>query len=334
MINNRVGKKVLILLAAALLCAPSFAASPLPADGRGASRTHADGPSRLARGNNTPTRQVRHSGGHHGGRHYGHSGYRYGRGYGFGGYYGSYYRGYGYYGFPYGVGIFGMPYFYYNNNAYSTPNTAPVDLNVKPKNAKVYVNGQLVGKARRFDGFPDYLWLPEGNHEIILYMEGYETVVKDVEITAGVRLKADLKMVAGKATPVEELSQARQKQSDERERLYKTYSKSRVMAGNSVKAQPHTPHQPHSPAGAEAPASDSATVYLTVSPLDAVLYMDGRFLGKADELTSRGGSLTVADGPHEIVAVRPGFNSQKTTFDAIAGKKLNLAISLEQTEEE
>jgi hypothetical protein len=58
-------------------------------------------------------------------------------------------------------------------------------LNVKPRNAEVYVDGGLVGKANQFQGLFHKIRLDEGVHRIELRAPGYEPLVVNVRIQAG-----------------------------------------------------------------------------------------------------------------------------------------------------
>lgn len=56
-------------------------------------------------------------------------------------------------------------------------------LKVKPRNAKVYVDGYYVGLVDEFDGAFQKLTLNGGRHKVELRAEGYETTEFDVLIT-------------------------------------------------------------------------------------------------------------------------------------------------------
>jgi PEGA domain len=122
--------------------------------------------------------------------------YYYG-GYGFGFYdYGFYgYPFFSPYGFGYGVpyGYFdpyaGDPYDYgggygaYSGRVYGGHDQGSLKLKVKPRNAKVYVDGYYVGLVDEFDGAFQKLTLNGGRHKVELRAEGYETTEFDVLIT-------------------------------------------------------------------------------------------------------------------------------------------------------
>jgi len=133
-----------------------------------------------------------------------------------GGYYGRYYDpfysyyGYGLYGSYYypGFGLgygYGMPLFYdpwydpyggyggghgyagggggyYSGTQYASVDQGKVRLKVKPRNAKVYVDGYFVGDVDQFDGMFQKLSLNGGRHHVEIKADGYETAEFDVMI--------------------------------------------------------------------------------------------------------------------------------------------------------
>lgn len=84
-------------------------------------------------------------------------------------------------------------------------NLGAIDINVKPKRTRVYLNGNYIGMTGDFDGFPDYLWLEEGTHELAFYHEGYLTAVQEIAIRAGAVMNVKLRLVPGRSVPPEEL---------------------------------------------------------------------------------------------------------------------------------
>ena len=124
---------------------------------------------------------------HHYRHGYGH-GY-YGHGYGYGGY-GRYgYGGYGRYGYGgygrYGYGGYGS--YGYGANRYS--NQGAVRIEVNPKDSRdeieVYVDEGYVGVVDDFDGAFQRLYLPAGEHEIEVRLDGYRTFRQHVFVSPG-----------------------------------------------------------------------------------------------------------------------------------------------------
>jgi hypothetical protein len=135
--------------------------------------------------------------------------------YGAGGYHGRYYPyydpfygygypGYGYnsYYYPYGFGMgyglysglgwspyygdpFGDPYGYGGgsySSSYGRGEQGNLKLKVKPRSAKVYVDGYFVGYVDQFDGSFQKLALNTGRHKVEVKADGFETAEFDVLI--------------------------------------------------------------------------------------------------------------------------------------------------------
>lgn len=101
--------------------------------------------------------------------------------------------------YPYGYGSFGLGYFYYdpytwypydNYNyrfqgyGYGYP-TGEIRLQVRPRQAEVYVDGYYAGQVDEFDGFVQALRLEEGPYTIELVAPGYEPLQFNVRIQPG-----------------------------------------------------------------------------------------------------------------------------------------------------
>ncbi len=100
--------------------------------------------------------------------------YGYGHGYGYGGY------GYGY--GPYGYSGYG-PY------AYGYSNDGAVRIEVNPKDSReeirVYVDEGQAGVVNDFDGVFQRLYLSQGQHDVELRLEGYETMQMSIFVSLG-----------------------------------------------------------------------------------------------------------------------------------------------------
>ncbi len=140
--------------------------------------------------------------GHHG---YGHRGYYGHHGYGHRGYYAqhAYYGhpGYGHHYYPRFYGYSGHP-----QGGVASVHLGALDLNVKPKNTQVYLNGKYIGVTDNFDGVPRALWLKEGTYEIIFYLDGYATVVREFTIHPGVIIDVKQRLSPGASVPPGELT--------------------------------------------------------------------------------------------------------------------------------
>ena len=111
----------------------------------------------------------------------------------------------GYYG---DYGHYSSPRFYDQSGQLQRPvgyveDLGALDLNVRPKNTQVYLNGDYIGVTGEFDGSPDHLWLEEGTYELIFHNE--VTVVREFEIHAGAVIDVKLRLVPGQSVPPQDL---------------------------------------------------------------------------------------------------------------------------------
>ncbi len=92
--------------------------------------------------------------------------------------YDPWYSSYGYGGYGYGGGGG-----YTGGVQYGSADSGHVRLKVKPRHAKVYVDGYFVGEVDQFDGAFQKLALNGGRHKVEIKADGYETAEFDVLIT-------------------------------------------------------------------------------------------------------------------------------------------------------
>jgi hypothetical protein len=117
-------------------------------------------------------------------------------------YYTIYPPPYYYYPYSYGYGPGGRGYFYFDlhyNSHIWYPHTAvrydtygtygyPIGelrLQVRPREAQVFVDGSYAGTVDEFDGTFQSLRLEEGDYQIEIVLEGFEPLTFDVRITPG-----------------------------------------------------------------------------------------------------------------------------------------------------
>jgi hypothetical protein len=124
-------------------------------------------------------------------------------------FYTSYPRSYYYRPYAFGYGPAGRGYFYfdlyynsyiwhprtvirydyYDNyyGSYGYP-TGELRLQVRPRDAQVFIDGYFAGTVDQFDGMFQSLRLEEGSYEVEIVQPGYEPLVFDVRIVPGERV--------------------------------------------------------------------------------------------------------------------------------------------------
>ncbi len=245
---------------------------------------------------------------HNIGLHFGYGGW-----YGWGGYYGGYYYPYYYHPFYWGV-----PY-YVPRRAYQQDRLGAFDLNVRPKKAEVYLDGQFVGTAGQFDGFPDHLWLEQGSYELIFYRPGLGTERRVLSIYPGVVVDVRLRMQPGESVDPGELSSVDRSEGAIAE----------VRSAYERQARQEAPRAPAPEASAELDTRAApGRVRLSIVPADASVYLDGRLLGSGDELRKLHAGLVVEAGSHLIEVVRPGYDTVRREFSVEGGDEVELEVLL------
>ncbi len=258
--------------------------------------------------------------GRHRGSRGGHYYHNIGLHFGYGGYYG-WSRGYGYY-YPYYYHPFywGVPY-YVPRRASVQYRLGAFDLNVRPKKAEVYLDGQYIGRAGQYDGFPEHLWLEQGSYELIFYRPGLATERRVLSIYPGVVVDVRLRLVPGESIAPSELS------------TVDGPAGAMAEVGSAYERQareaPPAARSAAPPASAELDTRAApGRLRLSVLPADASVYLDGRLLGSGDDLGRLHAGLVVEAGSHLIEVVRPGYATERREFAVGEGDEVELEVLL------
>lgn len=263
----------------------------------------------------------RHPSGHHrGGRsHWRHDCHGpwlwFGLGYGYGGYWRGYY-GYG---------------------EYDTNGDAILDLDVDPEDAEVWLDGQLVGTADEFDGFPEYLYVTPGWHRLAFRLSGYESWEGTLTLEAGAYYKFEnrLRATRGEGREPAESPALRpdsgsgavreRLESDDVDEERPLRRPSRTLSRDF--AAPAQSAKDRSSGGAG--PSAKALLRIRVSPDDAQVWLDGLPI----ETSGRDEGIETAPGRHELVVMKRGYETAISTIDVKGTENDDFRIDLEAVEE-
>jgi hypothetical protein len=241
----------------------------------------------------------------------------------YGGWYPFYAGWYPYYG-PYAYPPY--PGYYYGNN------WASARLEVKPRNAQVYIDGYYVGVVDQFDGVFQRLDLPTGEHELSIYLPGHRTYSQRTLFRpgAGYHFKAILEPLPAGAPeePAPKPSPEARRGGDPSRDLEGYPDESRDPRDRRDPRDPRrTVPIPDRQGDRRAPESrDFGTLNLRVQPIDAVVIIDGERWDSPE-----GGSrlvLQLAGGSHRLEVRKDGFRTYTSTFQIRPGETQALNISL------
>jgi len=230
-----------------------------------------------------------------------------------------------FYGFAgqWGYPIYPPPYYGYPVGA---PDSS-VRLEVKPKQAEVFVDGYYAGIVDDFDGTFQRLRVTPGQHEIELYLDGYRTVRQKVYLPVNDSFKIK-------------------------------YTMERLTAGEQPEARPQPPNPPPAPGGSPnypppgyvgrqpgrmpppppqqqppppenaggAQASAYGTLSVRVQPGDAEVSIDGQPWRGADGRDRL--VVDIAEGSHTVEIRKAGYRTYVTQVDIRHGQTTPINVSL------
>jgi hypothetical protein len=208
-----------------------------------------------------------------------------------------------YFGFYYGP-YYG-PFYPYPGPSFAPPrySASAIRTRVKPVETEVYVNGYFAGLVDDFDGVFQRLYVPAGEHEIELYLEGYETFRQRLYLTPG----------------------------DSRDLVHQM----RLLAPGDVSAPtdgvrtvPQEWTEGAVPAEGEPPASPFGILALQVEPADARILVDGEVwltMNDRPELI-----VHLEEGPHRLEVEKDGYQTFRTEIALTPGAMTRLNIKLSQ----
>jgi hypothetical protein len=274
-------------------------------------------------------------------------------GWGFGGYW--------YDPFWYGYGPYYRPYYGGYGYGYRTSgNWAIVDTDVSPESARVYLDGEYIGTADDFDGYPDYLYLRRGHYRLEFRLEGYQPRTIDVDARPGAKIDIDDKLVRIPGAPKYGSYDTPEPRGGVRRFWGKRQNVSVEVTGEDDEVYADGRHFRERP-GERADSDDSyveerdredrdtdadreepprrewrrrgatqagdTRLMLDVQPSDASIYLDDRFIGTPAELNA---GVAVAPGRHTLVVSRPGYRDRRMEVDVSRGETEKVEIRLER----
>ncbi len=268
-----------------------------------------------------------------------------------------------YYGYGWGGwdGYY-APYSSYGYDRARRDEQGALDLDLSPADTQVYLDGQYVGTVDDFDGWPQYLWLDPGTYDLVFFRDGYKTLARQVTIYRGLVIDWTDRMEKGPSIRPEDLQtkthdrrDARLRQDREMQDRADLYDRDRDAYDRGRdgdrggydgdhrrdgdwrdRADRDRDPRRHDADGdrddadrdrAPADGRHQGRLRLEVTPDDASVYLDGRFVGTAEEV-AQGGGLTVGAGDHTLSIVRPGRHSEERHFHAKSGEDTTLSIDL------
>ena len=201
-----------------------------------------------------------------------------------------------------------------------------IRLDVEPQDAEVYVDGYYAGVVDEFDGVFQRLRVTPGQHEIVIYRDGYRSIRQQVFANPNGSRKISRKM--------ERLA------ADEPNDPKPVPAKPPPAPPEPPGTQPFPPRgQPERPAGVPTPppprgsgptrpalAGTMGSVIIRVQPQDAEIVIDGErwTLGADDERLV----VQLPSGRHHLDVRKPGYRSVTLDVEVGQGETVPVNVSL------
>jgi hypothetical protein len=201
--------------------------------------------------------------------------------------------------------------------------TASVRLEVTPNTAEVYVDGYRAGTVDDFDGFFQRLRVRPGEHELVLYLDGYRTVRQNLYLNFRADQKIRYTMVP--LPPGEQAEPRPQPMEVAPEELdvqpAPPAPRPRGVPGRGPGQGGLPPPQP----GA-IPDSQYGSISIRVQPADAEVLIDGeRWSAPAGQERL---VVQLSGGRHHVEIRKDGYDSYAGDVDVRAGDTVPLNVSL------
>jgi hypothetical protein len=202
-----------------------------------------------------------------------------------------------------------------------------VRVEVKPKNAMVYVDGYYAGQVDDFDGAFQRLHVSPGSHDIVIYLQGYRSLHEKLYVGPNTTRKISARLEplpAGQPNdpvpvppePPDEVNGARPP----------------MTRGGPGRYPPPPPFRgrgdgrpPAPPAGE--PSATSGSIVIHVQPVADEILVDGTHW---DAPTTTDQRLVIQVGPgHHVIEVRKsGYRTARTEVDVRPGDSVPINVSL------
>jgi hypothetical protein len=216
--------------------------------------------------------------------------------------------------YAYQWGPYGYPYPPYGYGYYRDALTTSLKLEITPREAEVYVDGYFAGHVDDFDGIFQRLRLRPGEHELVIYLEGYRTIREPIYLSSGADRtirRAMAPLTSG------ETSEPPPPPADREE----------LPSGPDEALPPGSYVAPGGPeSGQTVGRARFGTLSLRIQPADAEVFIDGQRWetpAAEDRIT-----VQLAEGRHRLEVRKAGFSTYAEDVLIRRGGTLALNVSL------
>lgn len=235
----------------------------------------------------------------------------------------------------------GYPYPYPYPYHYHGDPDGSLKIEVKPAQAEVFVDGYYAGIVDDFDGAFQRLHVPPGEHEIILYLDGYRTVHQKVyvQIDSTFKLKYAMEKLGANEQP-EPRPQPPNPPADQYDpQNPPPPQQPRAPYDPRAPRQPQAPNEPRQPREQRPPQPPPdqrapnvyGTLAVRVQPAGADVIVDGEKWNGPDGQERV--FIELPEGRHTVEIRKDGYRTYVTEIDIRRGDTTPLNVSMRTQEE-
>jgi hypothetical protein len=234
------------------------------------------------------------------------------------------------YPYPYGYGY--PPYGPYGPYPGYYDDSGALRIEVKPKQADVYVDGYHAGIVDDFDGIFQRLHVRPGGHEIVLFLEGYRTVEETVYLnprqTQTIKLSME-RLRSGETSGPRPVPPPPVEQPNQPGQYGPPVRPGQPPAPGTIQAGPPQPmpgRTPPPPPEQQGGQLRNGSLSIRVQPADAEIWVDGE-IWHGD----RPRALIVvqlAEGKHKLELKKAGFDTFSADVMVRPGQTTTVNVTL------
>ena len=214
------------------------------------------------------------------------------------------------------------PYPPYSSYGYRYEPGADLRIQVKPRQAQVYIDGYMVGTVDNFDGIFQRLRVPDGEHSISVYLDGYRTITEKMLFRPyeSYQIKETMQPL-----PPGEAAEPRPAPTERPP----SEAPSQGLGPITRRGAPGRLPGDRPGERTQVPNADRfGSVSVRVQPTDAAVFIDGE---RWDTPAGENRLLVeVSAGTHRVEIRKEGFKTYTATVNVRAGETVPLNVSLPQ----
>ncbi|MFI5180428.1 MAG: PEGA domain-containing protein, partial [Thermoanaerobaculia bacterium] len=209
-----------------------------------------------------------------------------------------------------------------------------VKTDIQPQEAEVWLDGTYVGTANDFDGYPDFLYLKAGSYKLEFRLENYQPLAADLSIASGEFVTMDRKLEIEQGKNALDFFPPKSKGMP----LGRFFGPGGKPASARVAVDDDAPigiddqadRMPRQRSQGAVVRSNRARLRFSVTPEDAAIYVDDRYVGVGEELNNSQRGLIVDAGTRSVTVSRPGFKTKTVEVTAKVGQPVDVVVDLEK----